>query len=241
MSGRARRIAERGGVVISRDLRHFADGPGVDPFHHLHVGRGAADLEPDIETQPPLRFLAQFLDAFGAAHVHASGLFAVAVLARGDHRCQVLGMEKVRRGDVNGVDLLALGNGLEGLGAFEHELGIDAGMAFLGGDAVKVLLAFIELVAEQVAQRHIAGVRVLRHHRGHVRAPPAAAQQAQAQRRVGRRATHRLGLDDHYPRRGRRRTHEFAAPDFLRLVRHSFSLLYWSDRPLRSPCRGSPP
>ena len=210
--------------------RWSIDLPVVDPLHHLHVGRGVADLEPDGQAHLAVRLRAQLHDLLAARHVHAHRLLEVGVLAGGDGGFQVVGVEVRRAGDVDGVHVLAGEELLVGLGPGEDAGEVDRRFVELGGDLVEPFLGLDRLALEDVAEAGDDDASVLDEGRGHTRAPTAAAEEAQAHGRVPLRAPDQLRLDDHGAGGGGG-TDELAAADLgVRLVAHALLL---SDRGFR--------
>ena len=72
--------------------------------------------------------------------------------------------------------------------------GVDRGLAELRRDLVEALLALLQVVLEDVADRRHDGARVLQERLGDGGAAPAAAEQAEADGRVGLRAEDVLGF-----------------------------------------------
>ena len=159
-----------------------------------------AALEADVEAEAILHLFPNPHHAFAAGHVHRHGFLAVNVLSGVNDGLQMPGMENVGRGDLHHVDVRTVCQGLISPRPAKHQLGIDARIAMLGGNGVKVLLALVQLVLKEVGQSHHARGGVVGKRCGDVRAAMPAAEQSQSNRRVRRRAAHKLRLDDHDPR-----------------------------------------
>ena len=86
--GGARPVAlfRRRAVVVRFPGRDLAQCAGVDAAHQFDEGRRRADLKSHIETEPPLRLLADLEHALGPGHVHRHGFLEIDVLARRHRR-----------------------------------------------------------------------------------------------------------------------------------------------------------
>ena len=175
------------------------------------------------------------------------------MLAGGDGGLEVIRMEVGRRRDVDGVDVLAREQLLVGLEALEHVGGIDEGLAELLRERAELSRRSSSMLSWKMSPIAVTTrARVLQERRGDGGAATAAAEQAEADGRVGLRAEDGAGFQDREPGRGGgRQPDELAAAD-LGVVsnRSCLSLLATGPRcrilpptshgPISGPRRGRP-
>ncbi len=189
------RVEERT-VVIRLGETDLADTAGMEALHQFDERRSLPDLEADFQGDAALGPAAGFKHAPGARHIDGYRLLAVGVLAGRDRPFQMLRMEVRWRRDHDRVHLPGGGDLFEGARSTEDLPGIDRRAAVLLREAVEMPLGAIELVLKKIAQRCHPRARVLHHAGGVSRAPPAAPQQSDADRRVGLRATNQARAGD---------------------------------------------
>ena len=200
----------------------------------LDERRGVPDLEPHVQAELALRSTAQLHHFLGSHNINRHGLFAIDVLAGLHDSLQMLGVEVRRRSDDDDVDFFRVRNFLESPRAAKHLLRADGAVPLCLAELVEVVFGLVELVLEQVGQRHDAALAVIDQVGGVRRAAPAAAEQAHTQ--VGIRGGAPDELGPHQDQAGRRRRpHEFAPAEpalAFRVSTHRSYLQLFPDFPL---------
>ena len=214
-----RRAIDVSAKVIGVAASNFAKRAGVNAAHHFHERRAVPDLEADVEAELAFSALANLDDFFRAGHVDGYGLFKIHVLAGSNDRFEVLRMKIRRCGNDNSVDSLGNGNFVKCVRADEELRAVNRAVAFGLLEFVKVGVSSVELVLKQIRKRHNARAAGVDQICSVFRAPPAAAEQADANRGVRVRAANQFRLNEHQAGRGGGYANEFAAVEFVGGVR----------------------
>jgi hypothetical protein len=102
----------RRSVVEGGDLRDLPDLSIVETANQFDERWRGANLEADGHADFAVGAAGNLEGVASLRDVDADGLFAVGVLARGGDGVEVLDVEEWRRGDLDGIDIGAGGNGL---------------------------------------------------------------------------------------------------------------------------------
>ena len=196
------------GEVVGFTADDVAQRALVDAAHQLDEGRAVADLESHVQTHLALGAFANLDDTFRAGDVDRHRLLQIHVLAGGNGGFEVLRMEVGWRRDDNRVHLLGGSESLVGARADEELLRIQRREPFRLLHLIEMRARGVELVWEQVGQRYDASAAGVHQIRRVFRAATPAAEQADADGRIGARAMHQFRLDKHGRRGGSRRAHE---------------------------------
>jgi hypothetical protein len=173
-----------------------------------------ADLEAHGQAQLLLlRRLGERHHLLRSRYVHSDRLLEIDVLARGQRRLEVQGVEVGRGGDVEGVHVLAGEQRLVRLRSAEQAGSVDRRLAELRRNLVQLLPTRVQVVLEHVPDRREHRARVLEEGAHHVAAPPPAPEQPEPDGRVGLRAKDQARLQDRDAGSDRRHADELPAPD----------------------------
>ncbi len=128
-------------VVEGGDLRDLADLSLMNAANKFDERRRGANLEADghadlaVGAGGDLERMARLRD------IDADGLFAIGVLACGGDGVEMLDVEERRRGDLDGIDVGAGGDGFGGVVSGEGALAVDRRKTERGVDGIEVLFA----------------------------------------------------------------------------------------------------
>ena len=197
-------LKHQAGLILGIDGHQLAELALMDAGENLLVGRHGAGLEINKEhLLLPGRRPSAFGNGHAAGHVHRDRLGAIDVFPRGYRGRRLLRMEIRRADDGHRVELLLQ----------QALVGGKPGEA-VARQYIELLAGRIHAVLEVIGERHHVVIAVLGEQLGDPRSPPAAADDAEVDLRVGFGAPNQLRLEHREPK-GRRTgaCEEFAARD----------------------------